>query len=87
MGIRRAKLGDIGIRRAKPGDMGIRRAKQGDVGIRWAKLACLKHSHWGDFPGGPVIKNPPCRAEDAGSIPGRGTKIPRVEKQLSLVLP
>ena len=30
----------------------------------------------GDFPGGPVVKNPPCHAGDAGSIPGQGTKIP-----------
>ena len=28
-----------------------------------------------DFPGGPVVKNLPSNAEDAGSIPGRGTKI------------
>ena len=27
-----------------------------------------------DFPGGPVAKNPPSRAGDAGSIPGLGTK-------------
>ena len=25
-----------------------------------------------DFPGGPVVKNPPYNAGDAGSIPGRG---------------
>ena len=29
-----------------------------------------------DFPGGPVVKNPPSNAGDSGSIPGRGTKIP-----------
>ena len=29
-----------------------------------------------DFPGGPVVKNPPCNAGDAGSIPGQGAKIP-----------
>ena len=29
-----------------------------------------------DFPGGPVVKNPPCNAEDVGSIPGWGTTIP-----------
>ena len=29
-----------------------------------------------DFPGGPVVKNPPSNAGDVGSIPGRGTKIP-----------
>ena len=26
--------------------------------------------------GGPVVKNLPCNAGDAGSVPGRGTKIP-----------
>ena len=25
-----------------------------------------------DFPGGPVVKNPPANAGDTGSIPGRG---------------
>ena len=30
-----------------------------------------------DFPGGPVVKNPPCDAGDTGSMPGRETKIPR----------
>ena len=29
----------------------------------------------GDFPGGPVVKNPSCNAGDAGAIPGQGTKI------------
>ena len=29
-----------------------------------------------DLPGGPVVKNPPSNAGDAGSLPGRGTKIP-----------
>ena len=36
-----------------------------------------------DFPGGPVVKNPPSNARDAGSIPGRGTKFPHVAGQLS----
>ena len=35
-----------------------------------------------DFSGGPEVKNPPCNAGDASSIPGRGTKIPRAMKQL-----
>ena len=30
----------------------------------------------GDFPGGPVVKNPPSIAEDAGLIPGWGTDMP-----------
>ena len=37
----------------------------------------------GDFPGGPVVKNPPCNAGDAGSIPGQGTKIPHALGQVS----
>ena len=37
-----------------------------------------------DFPGGPVVKNLPSNAGDAGSIPGWGTKIPHAEGHLSL---
>ena len=37
-----------------------------------------------DFPGGPVVKNPPPNAGDASSIPGQGTKIPHAAGQLSL---
>ena len=33
-----------------------------------------------DFPGGPVVNNPPC---DSGSIPGQGAKIPHALEQLS----
>ena len=36
-----------------------------------------------DFPGGPVVENLSCNAGDAGSIPGRGTKIPYDTRQLS----
>ena len=36
-----------------------------------------------DFPGGPVVKNPPCNAGDVGSITGWGTKIPHAAGQLS----
>ena len=36
-----------------------------------------------DFPGGPVVKNPPSDARDMGSVPGRGTKIPYAAGQLS----
>ena len=38
----------------------------------------------GDFPGGPMIKNPPCNAGDVGSIPGWGTKMPHAAEKLSL---
>ena len=34
--------------------------------------------HTRDFPGGPVVKTLPCNAGGAGSIPGRGAKIPHV---------
>ena len=37
-----------------------------------------------DFPRGPMVKNLPCHAGDAGSIPGQGTKIPHAEKQPNL---
>ena len=37
-----------------------------------------------DFPDGRVVKNLPCKAGDMGSIPGWGTKVPHVAKQLSL---
>ena len=36
----------------------------------------------GNFPGGPVVNNPPCNAGDTGSVPGRGTKIPHATGQL-----
>ena len=41
----------------------------------------LKKQH---LPGGPVVKNLPCNAEDTDSIPGQGTKIPHATLQLSL---
>ena len=44
----------------------------------WVKL-CPR-----DFPGGPVVKNPPSNAGDVPSVPGQGTKIPRAGGQFSL---
>ena len=38
----------------------------------------------GDFPGGPVVKNPPANAGDVGWIPGWGTKIPQASEERSL---
>ena len=35
-----------------------------------------------DFPGGPVVKNPSCNAEDLGLVPGLGTKIPHAAGRL-----
>ena len=44
-----------------------------------------KKKNWKEgFLGGPVVKNLSCNAGDAGSIPGRGPKIPRALRQLSL---
>ena len=40
----------------------------------------VKRIYW---PGGPVVKNPPSNAGDAGSIPGQGTKIPHAAGQPS----
>ena len=39
----------------------------------------------GDFPGGPVVKNPPCNAGDVGSILGQGNKISNASEQLRLL--
>ena len=36
----------------------------------------------GDFPGGPVVKNTPSNAGDAGSIPGQGTQITYATEQM-----
>ena len=44
----------------------------------WVKL-CPR-----DFPGGPVVKNPPSNAGDVPSVPGQGAKIPRAAGQFSL---
>ena len=42
----------------------------------------LKITSW-DFPGGPVVKNPPVNEGTTGLIPGPG-KIPHASGQLSL---
>jgi len=36
------------------------------------------------FSGGPVVKNPPAKAGDMGSVPALGLKIPHATKQWSL---
>ena len=51
--------------------------------MKWDKVCQLKKSSTEDFPGGPVVKDPPSDAGNAGSIPGRGTKIPYAVGQLS----
>ena len=50
------------------------------------KTVCImkyKEQHRRDFPGGPMVKNPPCNARDVGSILGQRIKIPHSMKQLS----
>ena len=42
----------------------------------------FKTQHLGNFPGGPVAKNPPCNAGDSGSILGQETTISHAMKQL-----
>ena len=53
---------------------------------RGAPTGCPTHTPQNcrgqDFPGGPVVKNPPCNGGDMGSIPGQGTKIPYATGQL-----
>ena len=41
----------------------------------------------GDFPGSPVVKNPPANSGNMGLIPGLGTKIQHAMRQLSLYHP
>ena len=35
------------------------------------------------FPGGPVVQNPPGNARDMGSVPHQATKSPHAKEQLS----
>ena len=50
-------------------------------GFPWVPILPIITSR--DFPGAPVVKNPPCNAGDAGSIPGQETKISHATEQLS----
>ena len=54
---------------------------RGDGGL--VEESCDKEGEK-NFPHGSVVKNLPCNAGDADSIPGRGTKIPHAAEQLSL---
>jgi len=52
-------------------------------------MAILSHSklwNWQDFPGGPMVKNPPSNGGNMGLVSGWGTinKIPQAIRQLSL---
>ena len=53
--------------------------------VAWCKTrqcGCFKRQSR-NFPGGPVVKNPPCSAGDAALMPGPGTKTPHAAEQLS----
>ena len=52
------------------------------IGYRLKLKTLTKEAFSRDFLGGPVVKNPPYKAENAGSIPGQGTKIPHASEQL-----
>ena len=53
-------------------------------GIQATGVTVINNTQSLDFPGGPVGKNPPSIAGDAGSIHGQGGKIPHAAGQLSL---
>ena len=48
------------------------------------QMSILRMNNFWDFPGRPVVKNPPCNAGDSGLIPGQGTKVTHATGQLSL---
>ena len=50
--------------------------------LAWSLLTNSECGGW-DFPGGPVVKNLSCNAEDVSLISGRGAKTLRVMEQLS----
>ena len=59
-----------------------------NIGLNWKYHFVMlvneyKHHSW-DFFGGPVVKNLPCNAGEAGLIPGWGTKISYDMEKLSL---
>ena len=49
--------------------------------VLWS--AGIKLSQMRDFPGGPIIQNPPSNAGNVGSIPCQETKMPHAEGQLN----
>ena len=58
-----------------------KKKKKKKVGLKAGKKKEWKGM--GDFPGGPMVKNPPCNSGDAGLIPVQGTKVPHAAGQLS----
>ena len=48
----------------------------------WEGMLTIQEQQ-GDFPGGPVVKNPPCNTGDSSSILGWGAKIPCAKEHLN----
>ena len=48
------------------------KTKQNEWLISGQKLSLIQKAELGDFPGSPVVNNPPANAGDTGSIPGLG---------------
>ena len=55
----------------------------------WKKKLKTPTERWanGDFPDGPVLRNPPSNAGDTSLVPGQGTEIPHALGQLSQLGP
>ena len=60
------------------GDVQLRRPSKKKLKY---KQSSVKSKSSRDFPGGPVLKNTPSNAGDAGAIPGRRAKIPHAAGQ------
>ena len=56
----------------------IRGQKEGEPweGRMQVKAESALKFAWGDFPGGPVVRNPPCKAGNMSLIPGCGSRSP-----------
>ena len=52
------------------------------LSINLSESKYLHENKLRDFPGGPVVKNPPSDAWDLSSVPGQRTKIPHAVGQL-----
>ena len=48
----------------------------------WLVLYCKIKNVFLDFPDDPVVKNLSCNTGEVGSIPGKGTMIPRASKHV-----
>ena len=70
--------------------LGLSSIQKGVQHWSWFPFNKIKRVQWehlivnvGDFPGGPVVKNPPCNEEDMGLIPGQETKVSHAAEHLS----